>query len=566
MIRLLLLLFPIALLYAAPYSITIKGPFEDTLFDITEDHSRSITVTGFSEYFNLHPATSKVYSDAFEYLSDVHRNKGEQVRLLRLNERGSIIFDYNSNLSLFNRAVSLCKSPEDGYFIGGYTQEGELLIIKISYQGTLRFMKRFGTKNYDKMHHLIALRDGGVLAIGSSMTSRNSNDGIFKQGLGLNDIYITRFDKHGNERWSKKYGTSFDDQGVDAAEAFDGSLIILGNRFEANKRTITLMRLSEEGDQIWQKEYQPESTLDARRLITLKEGNFLAALSFYDTSAHEKSRLLKFDVQGNLLFERNITADASHSITDIKERANGAIVAVGYSTNALQTRAYAATFDTALRPLWEHQFNDFESSRFHALTLLHDGDIAIAGEMIETGMESRDMWIVKLRRDGTMAQLPMDMQGLYARLCHAFKPEIDAGLIRISRDLEIELIAPHLLFKVGVATLTTAQKDFLRSFGTRLLHILHDEPIKTLHVNGHTSSEWSQTDDIMRYLKNANLSARRSYNVMAYLFKQPTNAIYRPWLEQVLSSDAKSYSKRVMEKEKENRKESRRVSFKISQK
>ena len=159
---LLLLLF-ITSLYATTtnYSIIVNKPFDAALFDITQDYDRTISAVGFSK-------------------------------------------EYKNNS---NDAASYT----NGYFIGGYTLDGSLLVVKLDAKANLLYSRTFGTKNYDRMNNLILMSDGGVLAVGSSISSGSSSDSMFNSGLGNNDIFITRFSKDVQQLWSKKYGTVYDD-------------------------------------------------------------------------------------------------------------------------------------------------------------------------------------------------------------------------------------------------------------------------------------------------------------------------------------------------------------------
>jgi outer membrane protein OmpA-like peptidoglycan-associated protein len=387
---------------------------------------------------------------------------------------------------------------------------------------------------------------------------------MYTQGIGLNDIYITRFDYNGNISWSKKYGTRSDDRGIDAAEAFDGTLLILANSSENQTQDITLMRLSEEGDKIWLRRYKSKGVLNAHRLITLRDNHFLTSISYYDKRHQEQTRLLKFDLQKNLLQEHNITTDGSNIISDIKERSNGAIVGVGHHTTKLKTEAMAITLDNHLRPIWERFFNNYERSKFNALTLLHDGKIAIAGELTDRGSEITNMWIIKLNCDGSTAQISLKSDTLYAKLLEIFADEIKTKQLSIDESLTIKLISPNLNFKVGEYRLDTQQSKFLQTFNNKLINLLYSykDDIKTLHVNGHTSSEWGGFGVDKGYLKNMDLSSKRALSVAQFLYTKQKSEDKKEFLRDILSSDAHSYAQRVIDKT-ENKKASRRVDFKI---
>ena len=131
------------------------------------------------------------------------------------------------------------------------------------------------------MNNLILLSDGGVLAIGSSTTSRSQNDYMFETGLGLNDIYLTRFSKNGQKLWGRKYGTSYDDRGIDAVEAQDGSIIVVSTTEYDNNKNVTLMRITENGKKKWLHHYKKDEVITPHKIIRLRDNNFLLSLSIF---------------------------------------------------------------------------------------------------------------------------------------------------------------------------------------------------------------------------------------------------------------------------------------------
>jgi len=233
------------------FSLIVHRPFNAALFDITEDYDRSITAVGFSNEFKENSHPSKSYTNAFDYLASVSKRYGARITLVKVNNQAKTLLEKTLKLSHFDKAVAVLMSPSNGYFIGGYTMDGSLLVAKLDANANLLYSKTFGTKNYDKMNNLIPLRDGGVLAVGSSFTSRNTADNIFQSGLGNNDIFLTRFSKEGHILWSKKYGTRFDDKGIDAVEAEDGSIIVLSTMASPKSRDVSFMRITENGNKIW---------------------------------------------------------------------------------------------------------------------------------------------------------------------------------------------------------------------------------------------------------------------------------------------------------------------------
>ncbi|MCF6331115.1 MAG: hypothetical protein L3I99_06165 [Sulfurimonas sp.] len=552
-------------LYAkdSDYSIIIQKKFDNKLLDIAQDYDRDISAVGFTNnYKTINEAKS--YNDPFEYLKSVNSAHGTHMQLIKVNDIGEIIIDKSSSLSQFSKAIAIAKTPTNGYYIGGHSMDGELIILKLDANANLIFKKKFGTKNIDKLNNIIRLKDGGVLAIGTSTTSRDFSDPLFKTGLGLNDIFLTRFSVDGRELWSKKYGTHHDDTGIDAIEAYDGSIVVIGKTFYDNNRDISMMRIGENGNKIWIKYISNKTLTTPHRIIRLRDNNFLMSLSQTDTMGKEQIRLIKFDLQKNILVDKKIHTTYSSALKDIKEYANGGLVGVGYVRDGYNTDALVMILNSKLSLLYQAHFGGENYDALNAVTILHNSQAAAAGIYTFDDSQEANMWIIKLNSDATIAQKSAHADDFYEMLCILYKDEIKANQIKIKKDLSIEFTDKKLYFNVGKYKLTKNQKIFLEKFSKKLLPFLHryKNQIKTLEVSGHTSSEWANSSFDDRYLKNAKLSLNRSYSTLSYIFNTQDKQT-KHWLIKVLKGSGYSYSKNISFNKIEDKELSRRVSFKI---
>ena len=112
------------------YSIIINKKFNNQLLDIKQDYNRDITAIGFTNNYKTTP-NKKTYTDAFEYLSSVSASHGTQMQLVKTNAAGQILIDKSTNLSKFSEAVSITKTPTNGYYVGGHTMDGQLILLKL---------------------------------------------------------------------------------------------------------------------------------------------------------------------------------------------------------------------------------------------------------------------------------------------------------------------------------------------------------------------------------------------------------------------------------------------------
>lgn len=561
----LLLLLSCIYAKSSDFSVIVKKPFNNALFDITQDYDGQISAVGFSkEYKTNNDKQSKTYTNAFEYLASVSNIHGSQMHLIKVNDFADITLSKATNITHFSEAVALVKTPSNGYFVGGHTMDGSLVILKLDSNGNTIFSKSFGTKNYDKMSNLIKLNDGGVLAVGSSTTTRSTSDNLFETGLGLNDIYLARFSKHGNMLWSKKYGTEHDDIGIDAVEARDGSILVLSTTSYNKHKDVTLMRISQTGNKIWLKHYKSDALITPYKIIKLRDGNFLASLSQKDEMKRDQVRLIKFDLQKNVIIDNTINTTYSSALKDIKEYSDGTIIGVGYVRDTFNTDALVMMCDSELEMLHQEHFGEENYDILNAVSILENSQAVATGIYTYKNEQNSNMWIVKINRDATIAQISTKSINIYDVLLELFSHEIDAKTLRIKEDLTIEFLSHGLLFKVGEYKLDEAKKIFLDRVSSKLVDFLyrHKEFIDTLEVNGHTSSEWSNNGLTNRYLKNEKLSMQRSFETLSYIFKKQ-DLKKQAWLSEILKGSSLSYSKRIMHSKGENREYSRRVSFKI---
>ncbi len=552
-------------LYAntSDFSVIINKSFNDALFDVTQDYDRDITAIGFSNTYKQTTNTSKTYTNAFDYLSSISKVYGTHIHLIKLNTKNAKIKkNFTINFSKLSKAIGIIKTPSNGYFIGGYTLNGSLCILKLDSNANIIFTKTFGTQNYNKMTKLVKLRDGGVLTIGFSMTSRSKIDNIFNTGLGLNDIYISRFDTFGKRLWSKKYGTSYDDKGIDAVESIDGSFLVLGMTTYNKNKDMTLMRINGNGDKIWLKQYK--KTTNAYKIIKLKDNNFLVLLNQKDRTNKKQIKLIKLDIQGNILIEKTIKSSYESVLKDIKEYADGTLIGVGHVKDNSNTDALVMVLDDSLNLLNQEHYGTQNYDTFNAVTILNNTQAVAVGLYTYDNSQESNMWIAKFNKDGTMAQKSSNTTSFYEELVKVFKDDIASKKIQISQDLSIDFIANNLYFKVGKYKLTKPQMLYLKSFANKLIPFLkrYKKDIKTIEINGHTSSEWGGMNATQRYLKNEKLSMRRSYSTLSYIFKMQ-NANTKRWLTQILKGSGYSFSKTVINQSGEDKDKSRRVSFKI---
>lgn len=566
---LLLSLLLISSLYSAisefksdDYQIIIGKDFDDEALDIVQDYDKDISIVGYTQNFLAKKDEVRSFSNAFDYLASQRNTQGEQLRLIKLDQNAQISNDLNFKLSQFNRGTSIVKTVGDGYLLGGYTHNGEMLVGALDGQGKHSYLKTFGTTNFDRLHSLIGLEDGGSVAIGTAQSSRKAHEDIFFQGLGKNDLYLVRFERDGEIRWEKRYGTTGKDTGVDAVSTGDGGFIVIGLSQESNSSTLTAAKISDTGDALWLKKFPKTGHQKANKIIKTDEGKYLISAGFENKDNKNNIRLITIDEEGNTLWEKNLYADVDEQLNDICMDLKGNILGVGYSKkpNSSDMDGLVRYYDHNANMLWERKFGKKRQDAFKSVALLHDNSFAIAGFSNSFADKGRQIWVLKLNDDGSFVKKQSQKYlGIYEALLAEFSSDEN---VHVYKDLRIT--HDGLIFKQGSSTLTLAHKAVLKEFMPRLIKVMshYKKEIKHLQINGYTSSEWI-APDTQRYLNNAYLSNDRAMHVLDYSYQLKPLKQYHAWISQILSTDGYSYSNLLYRNDKENRIRSRRVEFEI---
>jgi hypothetical protein len=102
-------------------------------------------------------------------------------------------------------------------------------------------------------------------------------------GAGQDDIYILKIDTLGNKIWEKTIGTNKSEMAFGITASYDSCLVVVGNRGSisggAGNRDATLIKLSKEGNILWQKFYSSTSDVSewGKAVVQTPDSGFLIA-------------------------------------------------------------------------------------------------------------------------------------------------------------------------------------------------------------------------------------------------------------------------------------------------
>ena len=237
-------------------------------------------------------------------------------------------------------ARSVAQTNDGGFIITGYTfsqatGDADILVVKTDPLGNLEWAKTFGAAGTEYGNACTILKDGYLIT--GYTTSF---------GAGSKDVYVIKLDEDGNEIWSKTYGGESWDVGMSACLTENGYMICgFTNSFGAGEEDVYVIKLDYDGNEIWSKAYGGNRFEFGNSISQVANGNFVIGAAT-GTFGHGNSDmyLIEIDSDGNELWTKSIGGELNSILPEsgrtsydwcsqMKVCSDGGNVLVGY-TNA----------------------------------------------------------------------------------------------------------------------------------------------------------------------------------------------------------------------------------------
>ena len=198
-------------------NVVVTGHFRNT----ADFSGRSLTSAGIDDVFVAKYSASgaSLWAKSF---GDADEQQGSAVGVDR---DGNIVLAGN-----FSGSIDLGGGPL--YNLAG----GDIFLAKLSASGAPVWSFRFGNAgdaNPELAKGLAVDGSGNVVLTGQILPSLNFGSGVLWNLTSTNDVFIAKFSPSGTNLWSKRAGSSGDDEGTGAAIDRNGNVLVVGDFFDA---------------------------------------------------------------------------------------------------------------------------------------------------------------------------------------------------------------------------------------------------------------------------------------------------------------------------------------------
>ena len=230
------------------------------------------------------------------------------VYAVRTDSNGQMLWSRHYGGLRADYATAVAATPDGGWIVAGGSNSqspgpdywGDAYLLRLNADGDTLWTRTFGGGRDDDFYGVAVTADGGYLAVGAT----NS----YGPGVPFrNNSYLVRGNTDGDTLWTR---VAFEWQGSEAyaiQAVANGGYVVTGKAYPilGNPPHPWLLRLSEEGDTLWQQLVTSPESAVSWALTVMPDGGFgIAGSGQTPEHEHQGVYLARTDSQGNTLWSR----------------------------------------------------------------------------------------------------------------------------------------------------------------------------------------------------------------------------------------------------------------------
>lgn len=214
-------------------------------------------------------------------------------------------------------AISM--KPNGHYLLTGYSNSYgnggyDILNIEIDSLGNQIWSKNHGGADWDYAFDNAILPNGNSIITGST----------FSLGNGNQDGFLMMIDDNGDSLWLKSYGSTDEDVLRKVISTSSGDIVAIGYTTLSNgDKDIYVVKTQSDGDTIWTKKYGTTSDDEGFSLVEMSSGNYLMVGYTKGMGAGgRESYYFETDTSGSVIWTQNIGGSLEDEFRDVCLKTN----------------------------------------------------------------------------------------------------------------------------------------------------------------------------------------------------------------------------------------------------
>jgi hypothetical protein len=365
------------------FSLVFASPFLDWGRVYQKDGSQQIyyVTAGFNGIYLVGSTSDSPYN--------------ESVLAMKIDEDGNVLYERVLNESPSDWGIGGFETFDDNFMVVGTTKASgmfyDFYLAKLGADEFRKPIKNFGT---DKATAAIEFVDGYyILGHSTDPQSLNSRGRLIKIDKETHEIIL--------DAWLPNFKPGIDVNPLSIELTADGNFIIVGtiiNYFTSGSE-FYMTKVNLKGEEIWTKVFNGKDMNYSRGFQVAEAEDGYIAVGFTGSWKNGWSDvyLVKYDFDGNLLWERILENDGSDRGYSVKIAKDGKIYVAGYTTREGNRMTVLYEFDHRGFLLNEHLLGGTGLDVIYSMDICNDGNLYLAGFTTskEYNVVERDVIVLK---------------------------------------------------------------------------------------------------------------------------------------------------------------------------
>ena len=321
--------------------------------------------------------------------------------ILRLSDNGTILwqktfggtgFDQEplgAFLTAENTLVLTAKTDSFGH--GGY----DLWLLTIDLSGNLLMEATYGGPTFDAGYSVDKGLGGGLIVSGATSS----------YGTGSFDAWVLKLDDLGNPEWQNTYGTALNDFAFAISTGSDGYWLAGATEKEEGQYDVLAMKLDVDGNVVWNKSLGGAKNDYAYSVKALQDGCIIAGATDSFGAGGIDAWVIRLDGDGNVVWQKTYGGAGFDEIRGVIATQDGFLFSgVTDSFGSGTRKAWAFQTDQAGNVTWENTYGGSLDDMANAIAQLGEEKFVIAGGTSSFGQGGFDAWIFSIDSSGTPSE------------------------------------------------------------------------------------------------------------------------------------------------------------------
>ena len=251
------------------------------------------------------------------------------VYLIKTNSSGDVMWTKTYGGSKIDVGSCVQQTYDGGYVIIGHTEsygEGsaDSYLIRTDSVGDTLFTKTYGGIGWDGSYIVQITNDFGYILSGET----------YGFGSGPSDVYLIKVDENGVTEWTKTFGGNGYEGAWGVQQTTDNGYIVAGwaNSFGAGNYDVYLIRTDSNGDTIWTKTYGGTGLDVGIQVQQTSDNGFIVAGYTYSFGAGGGDvYLIKTNANGDISWSQAYGDSVDDAAYAVQQSSDGNFIIVGIS-------------------------------------------------------------------------------------------------------------------------------------------------------------------------------------------------------------------------------------------